>query len=41
MLINNYFPQEQVVDRLSMRCGGFLRTLSLKGCEWVEDSAVR
>ncbi|XP_003387849.2 PREDICTED: F-box/LRR-repeat protein 2-like [Amphimedon queenslandica] len=33
--------EEQVVDRLSRRCGGFLRSLSLKGCEGVEDSAIK
>lgn len=30
-----------MVDRLSQRCGGFLRSLSLKGCEVVEDRAIR
>ncbi len=27
--------------RLSARCGGFLRTLSLRGCEGVQDTTVR
>ena len=29
------------MKRLSARCGGFLRTLNLRGCEDVEDTAVR
>ena len=30
-----------VVEQMSMRCGGFLRTLSLKDCQSVEDAALR
>jgi hypothetical protein len=33
--------EEQMVDRLSQRCGGFLHELSLKGCEGVGDSAIK
>ena len=30
-----------VVERMSKQCGGFLRTLSLRDCEHVEDDALR
>ncbi|CAD5214938.1 unnamed protein product [Bursaphelenchus okinawaensis] len=30
-----------VVENLAQRCGGFLKELSLKGCENVQDSAMR
>ena len=30
-----------MVVRLSARCGGFLRTLSLRGCEGVNSTTVR
>ncbi|CAD5220919.1 unnamed protein product [Bursaphelenchus xylophilus] len=30
-----------VVESLALRCGGFLKELSLKGCENVQDSAMR
>ncbi|PAV74822.1 hypothetical protein WR25_11835 isoform A [Diploscapter pachys] len=30
-----------VVENLARRCGGFLKQLSLKGCENVQDSALR
>ncbi|CAD6188625.1 unnamed protein product [Caenorhabditis auriculariae] len=30
-----------VIENLSRRCGGFLKELSLKGCENVHDSALR
>ncbi|CAJ0941271.1 unnamed protein product, partial [Mesorhabditis belari] len=30
-----------VVENLAKRCGGFLKNLSLKGCESVQDNALR
>ncbi|KAI1699468.1 f-box-like domain-containing protein [Ditylenchus destructor] len=30
-----------VVESLARRCGGFLKVLSLKGCENVQDTAMR
>lgn len=33
--------QAAVVESLALRCGGFLKELSLKGCENVQDSAMR
>ncbi|XP_066929041.1 F-box/LRR-repeat protein 2-like [Clytia hemisphaerica] len=30
-----------VVQSLSRRCGGFLKTLNLKGCQGIEDDALR
>jgi len=30
-----------VVERMSVQCGGFLRTLSLRDCQGVEDAALR
>ena len=30
-----------VVENLSLRCGGFLRKLSLKGCKSITDSALK
>lgn len=41
LLTTTSHPQEAVMMRLSARCGNFLRTLSLRGCEGVEDKAVR
>ncbi len=32
--------QGTVVERMSVRCGGFLRTLSLRDCKIVEDLAL-
>ena len=29
-----------VVENIARRCGGFLRTLSLRGCQAVGDSAL-
>jgi hypothetical protein len=39
-----YFQKDvktPVVESLAKRCGGFLKNLSLKGCENVQDSAMR
>ena len=33
--------QGTVVEQMSVRCGGFLRTLSLKDCHNVEDAALK
>jgi len=33
--------QAQVVENLSRRCGGFLKSLSLRGCQLVSDNALR
>ena len=30
-----------MVERMSVQCGGFLRTLSLRDCQSVEDAALR
>ena len=30
-----------VVENIAKRCGGFLRQLSLKGCQSVGDSAMK
>jgi len=30
-----------VVENLSRRCGGFLKSLSLRGCQLVSDNALR
>ena len=30
-----------MVERMSVQCGGFLRTLSLRDCQSVEDPALR
>ena len=33
--------QGTVVEQMAVRCGGFLRTLSLKDCHNVEDAALK
>ena len=33
--------QGPVVENLSRRCGGFLKSLSLRGCQNVSDTALR
>ena len=33
--------QGKVVENLSRRCGGFLKQLSLEGCENVDDKTLR
>jgi len=35
------FSQGDIVENLSKRCGGFLKKLSLKGCEEVDDKTLR
>ena len=30
-----------MVENLSRRCGGFLKSLSLRGCQLVSDNALR
>ena len=30
-----------VVENLSKRCGGFLKKLSLKGCQFITDGALK
>ena len=30
-----------MVENLSRRCGGFLKSLSLRGCQLVSDNAIR
>uniref|UniRef100_A0A8C5NL88 Uncharacterized protein n=1 Tax=Junco hyemalis TaxID=40217 RepID=A0A8C5NL88_JUNHY len=34
-------PWGRVVENISKRCGGFLRKLSLRGCQGVGDNALR
>lgn len=33
--------QGTVVENLAKRCGGFLKKLSLRGCESVQDNALK
>ena len=33
--------QGPVVENLSKRCGGFLKALSLRGCQVITDQALR
>ena len=37
----NVILQGRVVENLSRRCGGFLKHLSLEGCENVDDKTLR
>jgi F-box and leucine-rich repeat protein 2/20 len=30
-----------VVENIAQRCGGFLKTLSLRGCQSLADSSLR
>ena len=38
---NQNLIQTAVVESLAKRCGNFLKVLSLKGCENVQDNAMR
>jgi F-box/leucine-rich repeat protein 2/20 len=33
--------ENDMVEKMSKRCGGFLKKLSLQGCETVNDEALR
>lgn len=39
--LNDFFLKASVVESLAQRCGGFLKDLSLRGCENIQDSALR
>ena len=41
MKIASVYKQGVVVENIAKRCGGFLKQLSLKGCQSVGDSAMR
>ncbi len=30
-----------VVENLSKRCGGFLKTIELENCKWITDDAIK
>ncbi len=31
----------KVVEHLSKRCGGFLKTIRLENCKWISDEAIK
>jgi len=33
--------QGLVIEKLSKHCGGFIKSLSLRGCQHVSDAALR
>lgn len=37
----HYLSQGPVIENISLRCGGFLKQLSLKGCRSVGDQSIR
>jgi F-box/leucine-rich repeat protein 2/20 len=37
----SYFPQGPVIENISRRCGGFLRKLSLRGCQSIADGSMK
>ena len=40
-LLPRPLPQDRVVVAISERCKGFLRTLSLKDCQNIDDTALK
>jgi len=38
---SSFYSQGVVVENIAKRCGGFLKQLSLKGCQSVGDPAMR
>jgi hypothetical protein len=36
-----YIFQGPVVENISKRCGGFLKSLSLRGCQSITDGALK
>ena len=36
-----FYCQTSVVENISKRCGGFLKSLSLKGCQNITDDALQ
>lgn len=41
ILIPMYIIQGPVIENISQRCGGFLKYLSLRGCQSVGDQSLR
>lgn len=39
--MNLIVPQGTVVENIARRCGGFLKKLSLRGCQSVVDSSMK
>lgn len=39
--LNLKYLQGPVIENISQRCGGFLKYLSLKGCQSVGDQSIR